>query len=178
MKKVLVIGAGGAGKSTLARRLGAALKLEVIHLDKYYWRPGWVETAKDEWERTVAALCARDAWVMDGNYLSTLAQRLQACDTVIFLDFARTLCLWRVVKRRILYRADTRPDMAAGCTEQLDLEFLRWIWTYARRTRPEVVARLAEHAQGKQIIYLRKPAEVEQFLAACTAAKDNGGVRR
>ena len=171
MKKVLVIGAGGAGKSTLARRLGAALKLEVIHLDKFYWRPGWVKPADDEWRREIAALIARDAWVMDGNYTRTLAQRLAACDTVIFLDFARTVCLWRVIKRRILYRASTRPDMAAGCPEQLELEFIRWVWNYARHSRPTVVARLAEHAQGRQIIHLRKPAEVERFLAACGAAQ-------
>lgn len=175
MKKVLVIGAGGAGKSTFARRLGAALRLEVIHLDRHYWRPGWVEPSKDEWRQLVAELCQREAWVMDGNYSGTLAERLAACDTVVFLDLPRTLCLWRVLKRRVVYRAGRRPDMAPGCPERFSLEFMLWVWNYARRSRPKVVARLAEHAQGKRIIWLRTPAEVEQFLATCAATHKNGG---
>jgi adenylate kinase family enzyme len=173
MKKVLVIGAGGAGKSTFARRLGAALQLEVIHLDRHYWQPGWVESPKAEWQRTVAELSRRDAWVMDGNYSGTLDVRLAACDTVVFLDLARTRCLWRILKRRVVYRAGCRPDMAPGCPERFSLEFMLWVWNYARRTRPEVVARLEEHAQGKRVIHLRTPAEVERFLAA---AERNGGV--
>ena len=72
MKRVLVIGSGGAGKSTFATRLGARLGLPVIHLDRVYWQPGWVETPKDEWLRKVEEMCAADAWVMDGNYSGTL----------------------------------------------------------------------------------------------------------
>lgn len=164
MKRVLVIGSGGAGKSTFARRLSERLKLELIHLDQRYWRPGWVESPKTEWEQTVAELVKRDAWVMDGNYSGTLDARLAACDTVIFLDLPRRVCLWRIVKRRALHRGRSRPDMAPGCPEQLSLEFILWVWNYNRRSRPKVLALLEEHARGKRVLWLRSTAEVERFL--------------
>src|SRR5687768_13715418 len=111
MRRVLVIGPGGAGKSTLASHLGLQLNVEVFHLDKLYWQPGWVEMSKSKWRETLTELLSRDAWIMDGNYSGSLELRLQACDTVIFMDMNRALCLWRVLKRSIRYRSKRRPDM-------------------------------------------------------------------
>ena len=165
MRKVLVIGSGGAGKSTFARRLGAALGIEVIHLDALYWNPGWVGTPKAEWLATVGELARRDSWIMDGNYSGTLDVRFEACDTVVFLDMSRAVCLWRVFKRRVLYRDAGRPDMAVGCPEQLTLEFARWVWNYPRRTRPKVTGMLEANEGGKRIVWLRSDADVERFFA-------------
>jgi adenylate kinase family enzyme len=166
MRKVLVIGSGGAGKSTFARRLGARLKTEVIHLDSLYWNPGWVETPKAEWRKTVEDLLKRESWIMDGNYSGTLDLRLGACDTVVFLDISRAIGLWRVGKRLLLHWHRTRPDMAAECREKFDLEFIRWVWNYPQTARPKVLERLREHSRDKKIICLRSQAEVEQFLAS------------
>lgn len=166
MKKVLVIGSGGAGKSTLSRQLGELLGLEVIHLDVHHWRPGWTEPSKEEWRRTVAELAARAAWVMDGNFGGTLELRLGACDTVVFLDLPRTLCVWRVLKRIVTYRKGRRPDMAEGCDECFDLKFLRWVWDYPRETRPKVLELLGRHAEGRRIFRLRSRREVRRFLDA------------
>jgi adenylate kinase family enzyme len=165
MRKVLVIGPGGAGKSTLANQLGELLDIEVLHLDKFYWQPGWIEMPKAEWLKTVEELLKRDAWIMDGNYSGTLEIRVKACDTVIFLDMARTGCLWRVLKRVLRYRNQSRPDMAEGCPERLTLEFILWIWNYSRRTRPKIVSMLDSHAQEKRIVWLRSQSDVERFLA-------------
>ena len=93
---------------------------------------------------------------------------LRQCDTVIFLDIARPICLWRVLKRAILYRGRTRPDMAEGCRERLDLGFIRWVWSYQSRTRPQIIELLRQSAQSKQVIWLRSPAEVKRFLAQRT----------
>jgi adenylate kinase family enzyme len=164
MKRVLVIGSGGAGKSTLARRLGEILGLEVIHLDVEHWRPGWVETPKDEWARKVDELCGRDSWVMDGNFSGTLERRLAACDTVVFLDLPRVVCVWRVLKRVVMYRDGTRPDMAEGCREKFDLKFLLWVWNYPERTRPKVLTLLERYRERKRIVRLGSSAEVEEFL--------------
>jgi adenylate kinase family enzyme len=166
MQKVLVIGSGGSGKSTLASRLGELLDIEVKHLDKFYWQPGWTEPAKDDWLRTVSELVSRDSWIMDGNYSGTLELRLNHCDTIVFLDMPRLLCLWRVVKRRLRYRNRSRPDMAEGCHEQINGEFIHWIWNYPRRSRPKVVRLLKEHSEGKRVVWLRSKAEVEKFLAS------------
>jgi adenylate kinase family enzyme len=169
MKKVLVIGSGGAGKSTFARELGTLLDIDVIHLDALYWHPGWVETPRTEWRKVIEGLVRRDAWIIDGNYSNTLDFRLEACDTVIFLDMARFICLWRVLARAILYRGRVRPDMAEGCRERLDLEFICWVWGYKRRTRPQIIEILRQSAQSKQVIWLRSRAEVKRFL---TSAQD------
>src|SRR5687767_15631826 len=98
MKRVLVVGSGGAGKSTFSRRLGERLGLEVIHLDTEFWRPGWTRTPRDQWRRKVEELCRRESWVMDGNFSGTFEHRLGACDTVIFLDLPRWVCAWLVLK--------------------------------------------------------------------------------
>ena len=75
MRKILVIGSGGAGKSTFAKRLGTHLKIKVIHLDALYWKPGWVETPKAEWLKRVEELLKEGSWIMDGNYSGTLDAR-------------------------------------------------------------------------------------------------------
>ena len=165
MRKVLVIGPGGAGKSTFARQLGEALDIKVNHLDSAYWRSGWSKPSEDEWEQTVTQLVSGDAWILDGNFGGTLELRLKHCDTIIFLDMSRLLCLWRVVKRRLLYRNRSRPDMAEGCNEKLDLDFILWVWNYSRRSRPKVIKLLREQAEGKEVVWLRSHREVQQFLA-------------
>lgn len=163
MQRILVIGSGGAGKSTLSRQIGARLQLPVLHLDAHYWQPGWVEPSREAWTQTVAALTATDVWVMDGNYSGTLAQRLAACDGVVFLDISRWRCLWRVARRSLTYRCRTRPDMADGCPERLEWAFFKWIWQFPHQTRPRLGAMLA-HVHGKRVIRLRSPQEVQKFL--------------
>ncbi|HEV3469626.1 MAG TPA: DNA topology modulation protein [Pyrinomonadaceae bacterium] len=176
MRRVLVIGSGGAGKSTLARRLGGLLGLEVIHLDALYWQAGWVETPKEVWRERVEGLLRREGWVMDGNYSGTLGLRLAACDTVVFLDPPRAVCVWRVLRRSLAYRGTERPDMARGCPERMTAAFLRWVWDYPARTRPKVLKLLAEHAEGRTIVRLRTRAEAEEFLARVAARRPAGRV--
>jgi adenylate kinase family enzyme len=84
MKRILILRSGGAGKSTLARSLGKSLNIEVIHLDRFYWHPDWVETPKVQWKQVVRDLLTRETWIMDSNYSSTLDMRLEVADTVIF----------------------------------------------------------------------------------------------
>ena len=165
MRRVLVIGSGGSGKTTLARRLGKSAGLPVVHLDARYWRPGWVAPSPAEWEATVRQLLAAEAWIMDGNYGGTLDLRLGACDTVVFLDLPRTVCLWRVLKRQVRWRGRSRPELPAGCPERFSWEFLRWIWTYPSQRRAGILERLARLQPGTTVIHLRSDFEVEQFLA-------------
>ena len=164
MRKVLVIGSGGAGKSTFAARLGERTGLPVLHLDTLYWRAGWREPPREEWDARVEELLRGDAWIMDGNYGRTLERRLAACDTVILLDLPRTLCLWRVIKRRLRFRGRARPDMNEGCRERLTWEFVRWVWTYRRERRPGVLEKLSRLDGGQRVFRLRSRREVEGFL--------------
>ncbi|MBM6595726.1 P-loop NTPase family protein [Microvirga pudoricolor] len=163
MERVLVIGSPGAGKSTLARRIGDALGLPVTHLDREYWRPGWVEPAKAAWAERVNRLAEGNAWVIEGNYTSTLQIRIARATTVIWLDIARWRCMLRVVRRLVLNWGRVRPDMAAGCPERLSLDFLRFVWTFESRNRSRtqrVMERLRPDQQG---MILRTPREVAAF---------------
>lgn len=160
----MVIGSGGAGKSTLARELRSRLGLEVIHLDLHFWKPGWVETPREEWRRLVEDLVARPSWVMDGNYGSTMDLRFQAADTIIFLDISRWLCLWRAVARMVRYRGKSRPDLPEGCPERFDWPFPKWIWFFPMRERPVILDKIARVGDDRKVITLRSPLDVGGFL--------------
>lgn len=165
MKRILVIGSGGSGKTTVARRLAQRTGLPLIHLDAFYWRPGWRPTPPDDWRTKVQAFISRDAWIIDGNYGGTLDARLEACDTVVFLDLPRLVCLWRVLRRQVRHLGKVRPELPPGCRERLNWEFLAWIWTYPSRGRGDVLGRLAALDQSKRVVILRSSAAIEEFLA-------------
>lgn len=165
MKRILIIGSSGAGKSTLARRLGEKSGIEVIHLDVLFWKPDWVESDRDEWLGKLEKALKGDSWIIDGNFGSTLEMRIRAADTVIFLDFPRLLCVYRILKRVVRYRGEKRPDMAEGCREKFDWEFTRWVWNFPERTRPKVLAALEKFQSEKTIIRLRSTRDVEDFFA-------------
>lgn len=165
MRRVLIIGSGGSGKSTLARQLGARLELPVVHLDQHYFAPGWVEPSPEDWADAVDRLLAEDAWVMDGNYGGTMERRLARADTVVFLDRSRWLCLGRVVRRWLRNLGRTRPDMAPGCPERVELAFIHYILAYPATRRPGVLARLA-NANHARVHRLRSRQDVEAFLAS------------
>jgi adenylate kinase family enzyme len=164
MRKIAIIGSAGSGKSTLATRLGHATGIKVIHLDKLYWKPGWTEPRKEEWIETVKKILEDDAWIIDGNYGGTMEMRLAACDTIVFLDLPRTLCVARVLKRVLRYNKNTRPDMAEGCDERFDWEFLKWVWNYPRDSKPKVESLLKRYESKKAIFRLRSRKAVNTFI--------------
>ncbi|MMZ65890.1 topology modulation protein [compost metagenome] len=90
--------------------------------------------------------------------------RLNAADTIIFLDIHRTICVYRAFKRIVQYRNRTRPDMGEGCEERFDLEFFKWIWAYPTTKRPVILKRLDQLSRDKKVIILKSPKEVQQFL--------------
>jgi adenylate kinase family enzyme len=171
VKKVLVIGSPGSGKSVFSRRLGEIAGLPVIHLDQHFWRPGWAEPSREEWDQQLEELLRRDSWIIDGNYSRTMEMRLRYCDTAIFLDFPRHLCTWRVFKRSLGLRG--RPDLAAGCEERMDAHFLKWTWDYPQRSRPGVMKRLAAAAEKTSVVTLTTNREVEEFLSSLASKYDN-----
>lgn len=165
-RRILVIGNGGAGKSTMARALGAKLGLPVVHLDQEYWGAGWREPDPSAWKRRVDELTSAPEWVMDGNYRGTLERRVAASDAVLFLDLSPWVCLWRAVRRRLEYHNAVRRDMASGCPERLQLSFAHWIWTYRQRVRPGVLEVLDRAVSTTTIIHFHRAGEMKSFLKA------------
>lgn len=164
MERIAIVGSSGAGKTILSLELSRTLDLPIIHLDAEYWQPGWTKPASDVWLERQEALLEGERWIIDGNYGSTMSSRVAAADTVIFLDFSRLLCTWRVVKRVLEYRPGTRPDMAEGCDERLDVGFIKYVWTFPERHRPRILEVLKAHPD-KTLYHLRKPAELGEFIA-------------
>ena len=163
MERVLIIGCGGAGKSTLARALGEKTGLPVIHLDKLFWKPGWVESTQEEIDGIIQREISKDRWIIDGNYNRTLTMRMERCDTVIYLDFSRFACLRGVIKRILTTHGTVRPDMGAGCPERFDLDFLKWVWNF-NKTKRRQYHEMLNSLEDRNVIILRSRQEAKAFL--------------
>jgi adenylate kinase family enzyme len=146
MQRVAIVGSPGSGKSTLARELARRTGLPVVHLDEVYWRPGWVEPPREEWHAAHDAALAGDRWIADGNYGSTMDDRLRRADTVVFLDLPTWLCLARVLRRTLPSVATGRGHLGPDFPDRLDVDFLRFLLYVARfrsTRRPGVLERLS-----------------------------------
>jgi adenylate kinase family enzyme len=175
MQRILIIGAPGTGKSTLARIMGLRLGLPVIHLDAEYWQPGWVEPAKDTWAAKVAMLAARETWVMDGNYSGSWQLRLPRAEAVVWLDLPRRVYLTRTLVRTFGNLGRVRPDLGPDCPERFDWEFVKWVWNYRGRSRNRTIATLDRVRSDKRVVVLRSPGEVAAFIAGLPASLMGSG---
>ncbi len=158
MKRVLILGRGAAGKSTLARRLGAITGFPVIELDKIFWRAGLAPTAFEQWAEIQEKLVAEDRWIMDGDLgpYDVIDVRLRSADTVILLDFSLPRCAWRAF-RRSRERAD----------------FWSWLITYRWRFRPKLMQAIAIHGVGANVYILHDPTELECFVASLSGGRSS-----
>jgi len=155
MQRILVLGCCGAGKSTFARALHERIGIPIIHLDREYWNPGWIETEKSAWEQKVATLTEQPRWIMDGNYGGSLPMRIPRADTIIYLDQSTTTCLWRITKRTLKYWRAERPDMVSGCKERFDLEFFHYVAVF-NLTRRKNILQLIRSVQDQKTVHIFK----------------------
>jgi len=117
--RILIVGSGGAGKSTLARGLADITSLPLVHLDQHYWRPGWRRTPTVEWRGPVQSLLVAPMWIMDGNYGGTLDLRVPRATLIVFLDLPRRTALAGAVRRRLRWPGRARQDLIPGCPGRL-----------------------------------------------------------
>jgi adenylate kinase family enzyme len=171
----MVIGSGGAGKSTFARELAARTGLPLVHLDLHYWKPGWTPTPPVEWTESVRALARGDRWIIDGNYAGTFAIRGARCDAVVFFDLPRLVCLAGVVRRRLRSGLAARPDLPAGCSDRLDWNFMRWIWDFPRDTRPRILDTIAALGPEIELVTIRRRSHARAVLGAISEGPELGG---
>lgn len=169
MARVLVLGPSGAGKSTFARRLGGVIGVPVVHLDQLLWEPGWRQVPQPIFRDRVAAAAAGESWIIDGNSPSTLDLRLPRATRVVLFDRSRLVCYARVFRRVAFGYGRVRPDMAPGCPERFDWEFLRYIWDFPRLYQPRVLAALKDHGAMAMTTVVRRDRDAEEILVAASA---------
>ncbi len=168
VNRIAIIGCGGSGKSHLARALGVARAIPVIHLDTLYYDHQWNPLATDRFAELQHQLAAQPQWVIEGNYASTLAIRLAAADTVVFLDLPAWVCLWGILQRRLEHGRGQHHTI--GVYDRITWSFIRYVLSYRRSMRPRVQRLLAEHARHADLVVLRSRRAVRRYLGAVRAA--------
>lgn len=171
MKRILIIGSNGAGKSTFSYRLAERTKLPLIHIDKLYWRNNWEVTPRQEFAELVAAQTQKPEWIIEGNNIGSLGQRLKDADTVFWFEFPPALCLWNVLKRQLRYRGKVRPDLPDQCVSKLNLRFLRDVWRFNKKNHARIAEKL--EASQAQVIHFSNYRQVKQYLRS-QVMKSNG----
>jgi adenylate kinase family enzyme len=151
VRRVVILGRGGAGKSVLARQLGNVTGLPVIELDSLFWQRGLTAADPAEWAERQRELVRREAWILDGDlgpYDRALDVRLRAADTIIVLDFTFLRCAWRTIRR---------GRERAG--------YWRWVWAYRRQSLPRIMRVIGQDASHARVCVLRSPG-----MARCLVA--------
>ncbi len=161
-QRICIVGNGGAGKSTLAVKLGEEFKLPVCHIDKLYWLPGWEKRPKDEYLKLLEEVVQQDRWIIDGNNKSTMPMRFKRADLIVFLDYHPFFCCYRAIKRMLL--TVSRPDMANGCRERFNMPFYQWILGYRKQQNPIVYKYLEEYGKTARVLVVRTPKELSVLL--------------
>jgi adenylate kinase family enzyme len=170
MRRVLVVGSPGSGKTRLTTRLAERLGLPAIFLDVHYWRPGWQPSDPATWRQRARELAENSEWIMDGNFSETFCLRMPRADTLVWLDYPRATCLRRVLIRSLKDYGRSRPDLPNGCPEQFDMKLLRWVWDFPVMERPQIVAGIARFGAHLRAIQLADDRAVAKFLRAPEAA--------
>ncbi len=191
VKKIVIIGPAGAGKTTLARDLEFKLHLNAIHLDRLFWKRDWKGETKDNWKRETKEnrleildmLVQEKQWIIEGNYIGSSGPRLTAADTIIFLDIKPTICLLRILKRhrplrrlrdlilkqKYQYQELKRRDLPEGCIDKLTFLCIMKVLFFPVLGRRKLIEKLkdckTQNNTPKKIIWLHSTKEVKDFLA-------------
>lgn len=160
MKRIIVIGCPGSGKSTLSRKLHKITGIPLFHLDMMYWNADRTIVDTAVFHQRILDIMKKSKWIMDGNYGSTLELRLKECDTVIFLDYPLAICLEGIKERR----GKARTDMPwVEAEDEEDTEFLEFVKNYHLQNRPQVMELLKKYS-CKNIFVFKNREEADVFL--------------
>ncbi len=159
MKKAIVIGSPGAGKSTFSKKLHEKTGLGLYHLDMIWHLPDRTTISKEEFDEKLLEILKTDSWIIDGNYSRTIEMRLQYCDTVFLMDYPLDVCL-DGAKERVGQKREDIPWVE----EQLDEEFKQFILDYPKTQLPRIYQLIEQYQEGKEIQIFRSREDADQYL--------------
>ncbi|MHC4952129.1 MAG: AAA family ATPase [Planctomycetota bacterium] len=175
MERIVIVGCCGGGKTTLAYQLSRKLSIEVYDLDDYFWHAGWVVTPDEQWKEIQHELVKKDSWIISGTYSSTLDIRIDAADTVIFLDLPLWRCFWRVIKRKAKNYCRLERSLPKRIQDEQkndiktiknDLEFLWYVLMFKKNYNRSIREILERAKSDKRVIELNSPKEVAEFVGS------------
>jgi len=162
VNRVAIVGCGGSGKSYVARELSRLLDLPITHMDAVYFDDQWNPLPMERFEAVQREFVAAPRWVIDGNYNSTVQVRLQAADSVVFMDLPTRVCLWGILSRQL--RHGRGHNDQTGVYNRITGDVLRYVLGYRRKMRPRVLAKIDQHASGARVIMLTSRRQTRHFL--------------
>jgi adenylate kinase family enzyme len=164
MNRILILGPPGSGKSTLAKEMNKILDIGILHIDTIFWKEGWIIREEGEYRNHLKEFIKKESWIIDGNYSSTLEERVRLADVIVYLDIKRFILFYRVIKRRILNHNKSRDDIAQGCKEKIDWGFIKWIWQFEKRNKINIMKVINDYGNNKSKIIICKKQEYQDFL--------------
>lgn len=164
--RISIIGGSGSGKSTLATILSKELNIPAIHLDAINYNANWVEIDQTEREKIILKKSDEEKWIIDGNYNKTLKERLDKADLVIWLDYSSFAHLRGFIKRLIKYSNKDKPELP-GCKERFNFTFLKYVLTYNRKKRPQVL-QILETVPSEKMLIFKKQKDLNNWLKKYT----------
>lgn len=160
MKKIFIIGISGTGKSTLARKLSAKLNIPTFHLDTFIWKENWVEASQSKVEKNIKNVINKEIWIIEGFISPCATLKLEAADTIMYLDYAGWRAALGGLRRWWQNRGKVRPEMPAGCVEKLDWKYLKVMWK--RMERQEIEDAIQGYKNKTK--RFKSPRETKRFL--------------
>lgn len=165
MKKIAILGPPGAGKSTMAKELKCIHNINIYHLDRILWKHGWIGMSEDTRIDILQKLVGEEQWIIEGSYFSLSELRLEAADTIIFLDMPFLLCLHRLFERHRKQHDSPRRDIPSDSTDKLGLKLVLRVLSFSFRGRTQLLRKLAKYEETtKRIVHLHSPEEVSAYL--------------
>ena len=160
--KIAIIGAPGTGKTTLANNLSEILKIEAIHIDGIHHLENWQPRDKQERDDIILEVVNREKWIIDGTYKSTLKQRIEKADLIIWLDFSTLAQLKGIMQRYLKNKGKEKPEIP-GCKEKMDKEFFVYVAKYNKNKRNVIVENL-EGINKEKLLVLKNRKQVNNWL--------------
>ncbi|MDO4744747.1 MAG: isopentenyl transferase family protein [Clostridia bacterium] len=166
MKRILIIGNAGSGKTTFAKKLAKKTGLPIVHLDKLYWTGNWQCLERDKFDSILQKELEKEEWIIDGNFNRTIMHRLKYCDTVFYFNVPTVTCLWGITKRIIQNHGKTRTDMGGNCPEYFDRQKLKLYRNviYFKKQNHRRYCDILNSAKGVEIVRFDNRKQADEYL--------------